>query len=534
MPRTEHQIEKHEVVDENKRILICPFCGYAVSEGNWPPAISRILNHVEKCPEYMQLRTTGNVHKSYRYSDDKNLIRNYIDGQAKTVRFECPFCEDTYSSIKALTNHLTQKHSDPVDVLDADEQKTLRTRIEERVSDRPTPKTKEETSAEGEEEKGYGGGQDGQAGTTTTGNEAKQGGKNGCLTAGPGDESNTPDPPLSNGDECSSTVSEQEIREGYCDIPKRLREALRQAQQVVMTSRDNTETTLQYDWRQGRLIGLGPWFLGNAIEPGDKILLKLLARSPGRISIRTKWEKNLMSLLNCPQEDTKWKLLPIRDCLLLVFARHKKPLHYRTLYAEVSCHRHLKASSVISCLSKYRGILFAQTGQGKWKLLKDGIDETLKGPRSPVIRTEEQIMSELEKDWLKTIEADIIQNDLVYKMVKRFRQDMSYNQMCQKLAKYYSTDWHELSRAQFFNPRDTRLKRLSNGNWALQEWFLTPTPPPDPVPPPEVEPGIESPSGTATAAAGDGNPNFIQLVWRYLKSMILSVFVKKHTNSSGK
>jgi len=483
-------------------------------------------NHVESCEEYKALALRDDVHKSFRFSEDKDLIRAYKEGHAKTVRFECPFCGDTYSFTKRLIGHLAGEHSGPLEILEVDEKETFRRRVEERIPNRMKPGPFVEPPPESIEEEG-----------------APPGGVQGPPISEPRVPTRTPEGPggtvspprggehpgkpptgadLSIGDECSSILSEQEIQGEYCEVPSRLRGALGQTEQVAMVSRGTTEETLQYDWRKARLLGLGTWFRENATEPGDKIVLQLLARSPARIRLWTNWQKNLEYLLACPLEDKEWEYIVIRDCLLLVLARLKEPVDYRTLYAEISRHRHLKASSVIACLSRHKGILFMMTDRGKWGLMRDDIHETLNGQGPSIPRTGKEVSTELGKDWLKTIEADIIEYDLVYKMLERSRQDMSYNQMCQRLAKSYSIDWHKLSHTQFFNPRDPRLKRLDNGNWTLQKWFTAPTPSPLP---PEPAPGPEQ-DARSDGADEERKHNLIRKVWSYLKRVLIAMLSK--------
>lgn len=360
----EHEIEEHKVDPESTRILICTFCGYAIDYGGWPPATTRILNHVESCKEYKKLASMEDVHKSWRFSDDKELIHAYKEGHVKIQGFECSFCRDTYSSLKRLVFHIGRKHADRVDQLRKDEREELVNRIEA------------------------------------------------CITkrGGPGNSTERePDPDLSTdlqiGEECEKTISEQEIGEGYCDVPPRLRRALGQVREVRTESGAHSDEKLQYEPQQGRLLGLEAWYLGNAVEPSDKVLFRLVAQSPARIRIWTDWEKDLLSLLNCPPENDKWQSLSIRDCLVLVLTRLGKSVHYRVLYAEVSLHRRLKAGSIIACLSKYKDIIFVQTGQGKWGLVGEGMQRSPERTRPPVSRQPAEEKTRLSEDWLKTVEA---------------------------------------------------------------------------------------------------------------------------------
>lgn len=154
-----------------------------------------------------------------------------------------------------------------------------------------------------------------------------------------------------------------------------------------------------------------------------------------------------------------------------------RPAHYRELYAHISRHRDLAISSVIGTLSKYRGILFDHTGEGEWKTLH----EPTININVPLEKQQEQLppfnIDLQEENKILSIVNKITEKDLVYKLFDKIHEDLSFDQICQKIADRYNINWHELRHTGFINVNDQRLKRLSNGHFALAKWFKPEEPP---------------------------------------------------------
>jgi len=274
----------------------------------------------------------------------------------------------------------------------------------------------------------------------------------------------------------SRTVKARDIVGGYVVLPPRLSSCLGPATQVKVDLAENA-TVLSFDSSNRRLVGLTDWFRKSAIEPGDQIKFHLLRVDPPEIRIWTEWEKHLNYILRCPAEDFRWQHLPIRDCLIKVFADHQEPMHYRSLYSQISRHRELVVGSVIATLSRHRGVLFLHRGSGRWSRLQS---HAVSDPRlfpSRQVPREETAPHEIS-DGIWKIVAEIEEGDVVYGLLKRTRDSLSFVQICQKIAEARGIDWHELQHTGFLNAEDERLKRLDNGHFALREWFDDPVWPP--------------------------------------------------------
>jgi len=66
----------------------------------------------------------------------------------------------------------------------------------------------------------------------------------------------------------------------------------------------------------------------------------------------------------------------------------------------------------------------------------------------------------------------IEEEDLVFRLLQRIRTDVSYADLCKRLGESLGLDGQGLRETGFLNADDSRLKRLTNGNFALEEWFI--------------------------------------------------------------
>jgi hypothetical protein len=84
---------------------------------------------------------------------------------------------------------------------------------------------------------------------------------------------------------------------------------------------------------------------------------------------------------------------------------------------------------------------------------------------------EEITPPEETSDAIWKIVAEIEEGDVVYNLLKRTRDSLSFDQICQKIAEMRGIDWHDLRYTGFLNVEDMRLSRLDNGHFALSEWL---------------------------------------------------------------
>lgn len=546
-------VDEHQVEAGTEKIYICSFCGYAVSKEGFISPTSRIDDHVDHCPEYKKVASLR--HKSCRYSSDPDLIRAYVTGEAEIEWFECQHCGYTFGSQAGLALHLAAEESNATpEEVKGEQLGQIVSRAQRQIA------SSEQTDALA--------GTDSLATIIGVSKTYKRGTGRPTQRAArtpservPARKSKKRSTPASLINlEFSRTVSEKEISGGYCDLPPRLHRGIGQTESMGVRFREDADEELRYHSKSGTLFGLGSWYLGNAIEPGDKILFRLLEMGPPKISLWTKWQRSVDYILECPPEDFEWDHMSIRDCLVRVLAGFAEPIHYRTLYAEISKHRQLAPASIIAALSLYRGTLFQLTQRGKWELLRDGVTSAEMGSRPAVYLSAQEADDRLNEDWLKTVAAHVAghieENDLVYRLLCRYHEDMSFNQICQWLADYYSVDWHALSATGFFNAsaRDPRLKRLPNGRFVLKEWreapeevvpatrvpapappaeIAEPAPPPEPSNAPNVPPYHEDAGDTESERKPEG---IGRKLWSLIQR-IVAVFlcrIARNRGSDGK
>ncbi|MFH0964815.1 MAG: hypothetical protein V2A58_12500 [Planctomycetota bacterium] len=272
------------------------------------------------------------------------------------------------------------------------------------------------------------------------------------------------------GQSFSCTARRAEIGKGLLRLPKRLVSCFPRAHRVTVHLAGNKESSvLLLDPFRGHLKGLAEWFQHNAVEHGDKIRFQLMSIEPPEIRIWTEWEKHIGYLFRCPAEDFRWDTFPIRDCLVRVLTPGQGPMHYRSLYSQISRHRQVAIGSVIATLSKYRGVLFEHSGRGMWALLSS-VGRSDDGP-PPSTQTRQDLPPSKVSEAVWRLVAEIEEGDVVYGLLKRVHDSLSFTQICQKIAETRGIDWHELQHTGFLNAEDDRLRRLDNGHFGLSEWF---------------------------------------------------------------
>lgn len=499
-------ITNHCVKEGDDRVFICPDCHFAVGyrKGNLVPRpnpTDTILVHLQDKDHACHLTTSGgSTALSFHTSEDVVLINSYLRNCAEIAVLQCPECNLSYGSAETLAQHLALDHSSvcPEDLKD-DELQRIRLAAQRQLDSKPVPEVIIPiTSA-----------QTNHAETSNRPVKADVAKPSRVQKERLRDTAHT-SPPLHDtsaliGSEFSRTVEKREIDAGFIVLPPRLSICLGQSSQVTvqLAASENT-TVLSFNPLNRQLSDLAQWFHKSAIEPGDKVKFRLLGVDPPEIRLWTEWEKDLNSLIRPPALDFKWEHLPIRDCLIKVFVDHPGPIHYRSLYSHISKHRDLAVGSVIATLSKYRGVLFAHTGRGMWSWLKSGA-QTDDGQSHPP-RQSEGLRSVAVSDAIWKIVAVIEERDVIYRLLKRTRDSLSFVQICQKIAEASGIDWHQLQHTGFLNAEDERFTRLDNGHFALREWFDDPVAPATPTPPEIDDVSEEEPTATTIVKLPDSPP----------------------------
>lgn len=432
---TKRSVKVHEVAEGEERIYICPHCHFAVGISNPHSASTSMIDHLLDHRKIMNIQ----IDLSFSHSEDKELIQKYIEGTAEIELFHCLFCNEAYGVSEALLEHLRFIHSDASDENIERIRGCVKRFLEENKKGEITPPIERSLQESTKEDLEI------SAPTTKV------------------------EPIISVGTEFSKTSQNDEIEKGILCVPPNLRRFLTFTEQIKVQFRRNWAAILPYEKSNGYISGLNKWYLKNAIEQGDNILFRLLALDKPEIRIWTEWEKHLNYIFKCPPEDFEWQSLPIRDCLLRVFNELNRSAHYDELYAHISKHRDLAIGSVIATLSKYKDILFEYTTDGNWKFLQEPKRVKLPSGRQRVQPPLFERTDSEEDIW--NIVKKIEEGDIVYKLLDKTGEDMSLTQICQKIAEYYNIDWHNLRDKEFINVNDTRIKRRSNGHFALTKWF---------------------------------------------------------------
>lgn len=467
--QTRKGMPNEQINEETKEIWICAFCGFAEPDNLANSINSRIVNHIERCDEYRALPTTE--HKRWRVSKDPDLISQYADGDIIIQSIECPTCKEDFGTIESLHWHLVKNHShtSEQDIGDAQRQEIraqIRDALEE-LEKRQKDNSDSFTPNEGHNKASSDPQKD--LATSKTSDTSPRGESKVPVNARPRKTDHVNENPTQQHFE--HTLLPKELDSGECRLPPHLQKILTGHQKIQIKFGSGQEACLPYDSRNGQISGLAPWYVGNALAAGDIIQFEVLDNSKPRIRVSATWQKNLEYLLTCPPLDFQWAKLSIRDCLVKVMAQSGEPTHFRTLYAEVSKHRDLAPSSIISTLSLYKGVLFEQAGQGKWMLARENLESLYQGRNEPISKSKNEIRDAVAEELMDTIVSDVIDKDIAYRILEKAKNEMSVNLIARVISNYYSIEQHNLPMNKLFNPMDTRFTRLHNGNFILSKYL---------------------------------------------------------------
>ena len=273
-------------------------------------------------------------------------------------------------------------------------------------------------------------------------------------------------------EECSVTVGSGWIERGILVVPLRLARRIGDADALHICS-GGADEELPYEKQTGTIRGLGGFYKKKGLDEGDRVHLRASDGNPSRVFIHTRWRRSLSDLLTIEPQELDWESVCLRDCIIVVLAKLKMPLHYREIYGEVAHHKRVSPGSVIGTLSRLSGSVFVHVEHGKWQLVGLAISEPKLGPKPPI--SEPKISEPGEETW-KAI-ARIEKNDLVYRLLQQAKRPLSFDEICSRLSSYLGIDVDQLRATGFLRGDDERLRRLDDGTWALAEWSSKEEPP---------------------------------------------------------
>ena len=266
------------------------------------------------------------------------------------------------------------------------------------------------------------------------------------------------------------TIREDWVEKGVLVVPKKISNYM-EGTNTVHIIYDQIEEVLPYE-ENDRLIsgGLENFYSAKAVAEFDKVHLRLESLEPTRLFISSTWQISLDKLLSIDPQDLNWEHSSLRDCIIVTLAKFKTPAHYRGIYAEIALHKNVSLSGVGTALSHYSPSVFKRVGWGKWQLAGIFVDEEAREVEK-VINEPPPIISEPpdEETW-KAVQL-IEEKDYVYKLLQKVGSPLSFNDICNKLAALLKIDADKLKATAFLDPNDKRLRRLDNGEWALEEWY---------------------------------------------------------------
>jgi len=261
------------------------------------------------------------------------------------------------------------------------------------------------------------------------------------------------------------TIRPEWLEKGVLLVPQKLSNCIKK-RDIMHVLYDQVDELLPYSHNDRLIKRLANYYTTKAIAECDKVHLRLQSLEPARLFLSCRWQKRLDRLLQIKPTDLNWKRISLRDCIIIVLSKFRKPAHYRDIYSEIAFHKQVTLGSIIATLSRYSPSLFVHAGYCQWQLAgwicpneHLGQEPAAEGPKIPEIS---------DKIW-KAV-AVIEDNDYVYKLLQKAAGPLSFDEICSRLADYLKVDVNQLRATGFLMP-DKRFRRLDNGTWALEEWF---------------------------------------------------------------
>lgn len=264
-------------------------------------------------------------------------------------------------------------------------------------------------------------------------------------------------------EECSVTVRAEWLESGTLVVPLRLAKRMVGAE-AVHIQYDGVDQEVPYEEQTRSIRGLGGFYKKKGLAEGDRVHLRTQDGDARRLFIYTRWRRSLDELLRIEPQELDCENAPLRDCIIMVLAQLKMPLHYREIYAEVAQHKRVSPGSVIGTLSRLSGSVFVHVEHGKWQLAGLAQPEE----QNHLHREKVAEIPQPSEDTWKAVE-NIEDKDYVYKLLQKAKRPLSFDEICSILSSYLGIDVAELRATGFLGGDDERLRRLDDGTWALAE-----------------------------------------------------------------
>ena len=461
------KIINHNIEDTTEKIYYCPHCYFAV-DANLVYSADEIIKHVKDCDANVR-DEYGRRHVDLFFSFDRILIEKYSKGDLIIDIFKCLRCLEGFGTFNDLVNHIIRNHQRE-DFRPEDEEflknmchsylynsknvfgSVQRKDLIEQIFDTTKTVTIKAFDTKSKQDRSQ------LNDSQRLGNQVKPIVKEEIK-----------------GSTHSITITKEQIVGNYLKLPSSLKYlAIKSNGIVEVVFSNNWVDHLRFDSNRGGIYPIKNWFRFNAISLEDKVKLRILEIEPFKLKIWTEWEKYFGYLFKCSTEDAEFDNYTIRDCLIIVFKELRRPAHYRELYSIISKHRMVKIGTILGTLSRYREILFDHLNRGKWGLVQNINSNYV----TKDFRLDNNKVAEMEIDdsyWFDV--SHIEDDDLVYKLLSQSKHDLSYHNICKFLSNHFNIPLEFLLNSGFFNPNDSRLRRLDNGNFALEEWFNNPVEP---------------------------------------------------------
>jgi DNA-directed RNA polymerase delta subunit len=229
---------------------------------------------------------------------------------------------------------------------------------------------------------------------------------------------------------------------------------------------DQIDELLPYNNNNRLIKGLDKFYSAKAVAERDKVDIRLQSLEPSKLFISSRWQPRPIKI---KPTDSRWEHISLRDCIIVVLAKFKTPAHYREIYSEVAPSKQASLGSIIATLSRYSPPLFVHAGYCRWQLA-GWVSEKLGNNNQSRVSPEPPIIT--DEIW-KAV-AVIEDNDYVYKLLQKAAEPLSFDEICSRLSRladYLKVDANQLRATGFLKP-DKRFRRLDNGTWALEEWFV--------------------------------------------------------------
>jgi hypothetical protein len=215
---------------------------------------------------------------------------------------------------------------------------------------------------------------------------------------------------------------------------------------------------------------LRKWFEVNGVVPGDKIWLIVEHITPLEIRLYTAWERNSDAYRKYRQsKNTPSVDLPIRDIIWDFLVQSQKVSHRREISDYVIEKRPtVRAVSVDVCLGSYPD-LFVRLQRGYWGLKEWNLEQVIYSqPNKSGSKNVEINGQPLNVAHIDEILANIVADDLVFRILESTSNSLKASEITEKVAKNLGIEKSVLERTTFINVTDSRIIQLEDGSFMLR------------------------------------------------------------------